>query len=229
MRKIRCQTHISYLKKIADNSIMVNFFYSMLLIIMLAFGSCVGVSSGTIDRTGTEMQKPEFPTYIMGEGQVNAREMALFLVQNNPRLQMSFALQFARLYIEEASFEGVNHDVAFVQMCLETGFLSFGNLVTADQNNFAGLGATGLPGPDGKPDKGLYFPDLRTGVRAHVQHLKAYASTENLNNPLVNPRRRFVRLGSSPTIDGLAGTWAADRQYAVKLKAMLQRLYDLDF
>ncbi|MDR2965412.1 MAG: glucosaminidase domain-containing protein [Treponema sp.] len=205
----------------------MNKYLYTLIAVLIIFASCAGVKPGV--KPGTELKKPEPPTHIMGEGQVGADKMALFLVQNNSRLQMNFALQFARLYIEEASFEGVNHDIAFTQMCLETGFLAFGNLVTPDQNNFAGLGATGLPGPDGVLEKGLYFPDLRTGVRAHIQHLKAYASTDDLNLTLVNPRRRFVRLGSSPTIEGLAGTWAADRQYAEKINAMLKRLYELAF
>jgi len=113
--------------------------------------------------------------------------------------------------------------VAFTQMCLETGFLNFGGDVKPEQFNFAGLGAIG----GGEP--GLSFPDPRTGIRAQVQHLKAYASEEPLNLALVNPRFRFVRRGSSPTIEGLAGTWAADRQYAVKINTMLQRLYDFSF
>ena len=36
--------------------------------------------------------------------------------------------------------KGSNSDVAFAQMCLETGFLRFGGLVTMDMNNFCGLG-----------------------------------------------------------------------------------------
>jgi hypothetical protein len=114
-------------------------------------------------------------------------------------------------------------------MCLETGFLAFGGLVTPDQYNFAGLGATGFLNSDGIPDKGLFFPDPRTGVRAQIQHLKAYGSTEPLTGELVNPRFRFVRRGSSPTIEGLAGTWAADRQYAFKINAILERLYEFAF
>jgi hypothetical protein len=105
-------------------------------------------------------------------------------------------------------------------MCLETGFLSYGNLVQPEWNNFCGLGAIGPEQP------GLIFPDPRSGVRAHVQHLKAYATEEPLAGELVDPRYRYVRKGSSPTVEGLAGTWAADRQYAVKINAVLQRLYD---
>jgi hypothetical protein len=160
---------------------------------------------------------------------VSGEDMALFLLQNNPHADPHFVQMLAFFYINEAAFEGVNHDIAFAQMCLETGYLRFGNLVTPDQNNFCGLGATGLPGPDGIPEKGLYFPEPRIGVRAHIQHLKAYGSVEPLNGDLVNPRFRLVRRGSSPTIDGLAGTWAADRQYAEKIKVILQRLYEFAF
>jgi hypothetical protein len=108
-------------------------------------------------------------------------------------------------------------------MCLETGFLKFGGLVKPEWNNFCGLGAIGPEQP------GLIFPDPRTGVRAHIQHLKAYATNEPLKGELVDPRYRYVRLGSSPKIDGLAGTWAADRMYAVKIAGILQNLYDFSF
>ena len=176
---------------------------------------------------------PATPEYIMGEGRLPAEQMALFLTLNNPNLDMDFALMIANLYIEEAAKEGVNHDVAFAQMSLETGFMAFGNLVSPEQNNFAGLGATGLPGPDGLPERGIYFPDARIGVRAHIQHLKAYASTEPLNQELVNPRfhivERFVGRGIAPTIQGLTGRWATDPLYCQKIATILSRMYYFSF
>jgi len=168
-------------------------------------------------------EKPDLPTYLMGQGNVSAENMAIFLMQNNSSVNSSYARTLARLYTEEALFEGVNHDIAFAQMCLETGFLRFGGDVKPEQNNFCGLGAIG----NGEP--GLSFPDARTGVRAQIQHLKAYGSEEPLNGALVNPRFRFVTRGSSPTIEGLAGTWAVDPLYAVKINSILQRLYDSSF
>jgi hypothetical protein len=123
------------------------------------------------------------------------------------------------LYVEEAAAEGVNHDMAFAQMCLETGFLRFGGLVSAGMNNFCGLGAIG-PGQEGE-----VFPDPRTGVRAHIQHLKGYATDLPLNGELVDPRYRWVRKGSSPRIRGLAGTWAADKSYGEKINRILERMY----
>ena len=163
--------------------------------------------------------RPVVPQYIMGSGIVSAEDLLAFLLDANPEADMEFVENLVKYYIEEAAIEGVNHDIAFSQMCLETGFLRFGNLVTPDQNNFCGLGATG----PGQP--GLRFPDPRTGVRAHIQHLKAYATDAPLNRELVNPRYFLVRLGSSPAIWGLAGTWATDPLYADKINNILERLY----
>jgi hypothetical protein len=50
-----------------------------------------------------------------------------------------------------------------------------------------------------------------------------------LRRELVDPRYRWVRYGSAPTIAGLAGTWAADREYAHKLRSILERLYQSAF
>jgi hypothetical protein len=66
-------------------------------------------------------------------------------------------------------------------------------------------------------------------VRAHIQHLKAYATDEPLNKAVVDPRYKWVRKGSSPSIEGLSGTWAADKSYSDKINAILQRLYDFSF
>lgn len=160
------------------------------------------------------------PVLIMGSGTMSQGELASFFLESNPDADELKVTRLATLYIEEAAFEGINSDVAFIQMCLETGFLRFGGLVAEDQNNFCGLGATGPGYP------GLFFPDERTGVRAHIQHLKAYASEDPLVGDLVDPRYHLVApKGKAPTIYGLAGTWAADDQYGIKLAELLERLY----
>ena len=165
----------------------------------------------------------------MGKGMAVSEKLANFLILNNNKVDYNFAQSLAVMYIEESAAEGVNHDVAFAQMCLETGSLRYGGLVTPDMNNFCGLGSTGATGPDGQVIRGNVFPDTRTGVRAHIQHLKAYASKEPLNQELVDPRYSYVRLGISPTIHGLAGRWAADPYYSRKIAAILKQLYDASF
>jgi hypothetical protein len=206
------------------------FLVFFLIALFLPIFSCVSdqpvkpvlrrITPGVVD---VPPEKPLSGIYIMGKGRLEQEKLSLFLVRNSPQAQLDYARILAGLYIEEAAHEGIDHDVAFAQMCLETGFLSFGGLVQPEWNNFCGLGAIGPEQP------GLVFPDPRTGVRAHIQHLKAYATVEPLNLSLVDPRYRYVRLGSSPTIDGLAGTWAADRQYSEKIYSILQRLYAAAF
>jgi hypothetical protein len=161
----------------------------------------------------------QLPQFIMGHGQKNAGQLASFLCAVNPQVKQEYALELAAYYREECSAEGVNSDVAFAQMCVETGFLRFGGLVTPEMNNFAGLGSIG-PGQAGE-----HFPDTRTGVRAQVQHLKAYATPEKPKREIVDTRYRYVKYGSAPTVGGLAGTWAADKHYGVKIYDVLERLY----
>jgi len=185
--------------------------------------SCTGLGKIPDTLPDAVIEKPEPPVNIMGKGRAGSEKMALFLLQNNPQADREYVLLLAGFYVQEAAFEGVNHDIAFAQMCLETGFLRFGGDVKPAQYNFCGLGAVG------GGDPGLSFPEPRIGVRAQIQHLKAYASEEPLKGENVDPRFRYVRRGISPTIEGLAGTWAADRQYAVKINGILQRLYDFAF
>jgi hypothetical protein len=165
-------------------------------------------------------EKPAIPELIMGKGLISPEAMSAFLLRTNPEAEKEFVEDLAFFYIEESVVEGVNHDTAFAQMCLETGFLSFTGVVSPEQNNFCGLGTIG-PGQPGET-----FPDPRTGVRAHIQHLKAYATDTPLKQELVDPRFYFVRFGSSPAIRGLSGTWAADRLYADKIANILERLYN---
>ena len=156
---------------------------------------------------------------IMNSGNSSLDDLIRFFIKNNSSLNLMAVKNIANLYIEESGKEGINHDIAFCQMCLETGFLKFDGIVNPDQNNFCGLGATGIS------EKGEVFSSKRLGVRAHIQHLKAYASFDKLNNRLVDNRFRFVKRGIAPTIDKLTGNWALDPKYDVKIRFLLDRLY----
>jgi len=160
-----------------------------------------------------------YSIYIMDNGKTDAEDLAAMLLFYNPNVSPSLAQEIANIYFEECIDEGVNHDIAFCQMTLETGFLKFGGSVLRSQNNFCGLGATG------GSVRGEYFPDMRTGVRAHIQHLKAYASKEDINKPCVDRRYKYVKRGSATTIYALQGKWAADPLYDQKLENLLDRLF----
>ena len=161
---------------------------------------------------------PDAKYRIMGEGRLSVHELAAFLMQQNRSVSRSRARELARTYRSEAAKEGVNYDVAFAQMCLETGFLKFGGDTSSDQNNFAGIGADG----NGPGDR---FPSMKIGVRAHIQHLKAYASTRRLNQPKVDPRFDHVKHGSATTIFDLSQHWSVLPDYGQRIKTILDRMY----
>lgn len=189
---------------------------TVICLFLVVLCGCATVSSGD----DSVKWSPAFiKQSIMGRGKKSAEQLQAFFAAENPKGDFARAERLSHLYIAEARAEGVNSDVAFVQMCLETGFLQFGNLVQPEWNNFCGLGAIGKENP------GLIFETEELGVRAHVQHLKAYGSPEELVQPLVDPRYKYVNpKGKSPTVEGLAGTWAADRNYGKKLSFLLQKL-----
>ena len=125
---------------------------------------------------------------------------------------------FCRIFKEEAEAEGVKVEVAFGQAMLETGYLKFGGDVKPNQYNFAGLGATG------NGVQGNVFGNVREGIRAQIQHLKCYASTDNLNNPCVDQRWNVTLRGKAPTVEDLTGTWAASATYAQNILALIEKL-----
>ena len=129
--------------------------------------------------------------------------------------------EFCQIVYEEARAEGVRAEVVFCQEMNETNWLRFGGDVKAEQCNFAGLGATG------NGVSGNTFPDVRTGIRAQVQHLKAYASTEPLKNKCVDTRFGYVSRGSAPTVLKLSGTWAASKSYGQDLLKLIDELQSI--
>ena len=129
--------------------------------------------------------------------------------------------EFCQIVYEEARAEGVRAEVVFCQEMNETNWLRFGGDVKAEQCNYAGLGATG------NGVSGNTFPDVRTGVRAQVQHLKAYASTEPLKNKCVDTRFGYVSRGSAPTVLKLSGTWAASKSYGQDLLQLIDELQSI--
>jgi len=187
----------------------------LLSVVAVLLASCEGPTRGGY---GVSYPTPTGTVPIMGRGAKTVPQLASFLLREHPEADVSEVLSLAEIYVEEARIEGVNHDVAFAQMCHETHYLRFDGDVHRSQNNFAGIGATG----NGVP--GDSFPDERTGIRAQIQHLKAYASTRRLRRPLVDPRFWRVQRGSAPYVENLTGQWAADPNYDTKIINILHAL-----
>lgn len=132
---------------------------------------------------------------------------------------------FCQIYYEEARAEGIKVEVAFTQAMNETGWLKYGGDVKREQYNFAGIGAVG--GGAG----GASFANVREGVRAQIQHLKAYGSTKPLVNSCVDPRFGFVTRGSAKYVEWLGiqenptgAGWASSPRYGYTIVNMMQEL-----
>lgn len=177
-------------------------------------------------ESSTETEK----TAIMGKAQATAQQMALFCRSKNaePKLTACSTEELAEMFLEEGKAEGVRGDVAFAQSLHETGYFKFGGIVQPSQNNYGGIGA--LNG--NSAGQAASFPNPRTGVRAQIQHLKAYASTEALVNACVDPRFSLVARGVAPYVEWLGAAdnpsgkgWAVPGAgYGGKVVSLLEQI-----
>ena len=162
-------------------------------------------------------------TKIMGNAMATAEQMKAYLKAKNPSVAQP-VLDMVSLYLSEGKEEGVRGDIAFAQSCLETGNFTFsGSAVTLSQNNFCGMGVTS------NGVKGNSFDTPQLGIRAQVQHLKAYASTEALKNTCIDPRFKYVTRGCAEYAEWLgqkenpAGKgWATGTGYGEKILTILK-------
>ena len=134
---------------------------------------------------------------------------------------------FCQMYYDEAAAEGVRPEVAFAQTMKETGFLQYGGDASIEQFNFAGLGTTG----NGVP--GNSYPDVKTGIRAQIQHLKAYATSDSLNQECVDDRYEYVKKGSAPYVQWLGQQenpeglgWATGDNYGYDIVGMIEDMME---
>lgn len=144
--------------------------------------------------------------------------MRAYIRAVNPSVPQS-VIDMIPFYLSEGRVEGIRGDVAFAQSCLETGNFAFsGSAVTLDQNNFCGMGVTS------NGMKGNSFDTPQLGIRAQIQHLKAYANSDPLVNGCIDPQFKFVFRGSAEFVEWLGiqenpqgKGWAAGAKYGEKI------------
>lgn len=148
-----------------------------------------------------------FDLSIMGPPLATREQCLQFLFRRNPFPNLTVSPEeLVDYYYAEAEDEGIRPDVAFAQALLETGYFKFGGDVAPLQNNYCGLGTIG----NGK--QGAWFFSAQIGVRAQIQHLRGYASTEPPKKEIVDPRYNLLKssknFGIAKTWTELDGKWA---------------------
>ncbi len=172
----------------------------------------------------------------MGQSSVTKSQMVAYYNKYSPIKYPSIELgaggagsidALCQIYIDEAAAEGVRADVAFAQAMKETGWLKYGGIVKIEQFNFAGLGALDGNGQG----QCASFKTVQEGVRAQIQHLKAYGSKEPLKNACVDPRFDKVTRGSALYVEWLGIKenpqglgWATGEGYGFSIVDMIGKM-----
>jgi hypothetical protein len=199
----------------------------------LAVVALLALTAACSSRTPTSPvpQSPSQPTLsIMGPSRLTASQLVAWTTGRSSQPSGAYAASvplptLAQMVVEEGALEGVTGDIAFVQSVIETGWFRFGGLVSPTANNFAGIGATDSGGTPAS------FADARTGVRAQIQHLRAYAditaltcAMPPLSMPCVDPRFHLVLpKGRAPSWNQLgSGNWASAVGYGRNIVSLYQ-------
>lgn len=205
----------------------------------------VADANGIVSALG--LSKKDAKTLITGATKTNVSQMVNYFINNGGTYdkfskygtQYDGVLaqkgaanieEFCQIFYEEAIAENIRPEVAFCQAMKETGFLQFGHDVKPDQCNFAGLGATG------NGVAGNSFASVREGIRAQIQHLKAYATKDNLINACVDSRFGYVKRGSAPYVEWLGKRenptgdgWATGANYGTDIVARMKALLNTQY
>lgn len=157
---------------------------------------------------------------IMGASKVDAETIFKFIRRHNA----GFDIEIARAFLDIGATYGIRGDVAVCQAIVETGWFKFadGTAVRPDQHNYCGLGVTR------RGMRGATFDCVSDGVRAHLQHLFAYASIDPIpaGEPLLDPRFKMVTRGVATTWFELSNRWAMNPNYGKQIMDLYAQLLE---
>lgn len=187
-------------------------------------------SASTSESGQNESEDAENYTKIAGNTVATVGQMINHIKVKNPNVPQS-VLDMIPFYLSEGKTEGIRGDIAFAQSCIETGNFTFPKstcAVTLDQNNFCMMGVINTF------DKGNSFDTPQLGIRAQIQHLKAYANKEALNGECIDPRFKYVSRGCAPYVEWLGMKenpqgkgWASAKDYGSKILRVLNEILSI--
>lgn len=123
----------------------------------------------------------------------------------NPKLDPRFR-EIASLYQSHGQSLALRWDYAFFQMLAETDNLAFTGEVSKDRNNFAGIRTPDSSAPE-------RFPDVSTGVLAHLHHIRLYAG-----DPVAKPAARRTK-----QVENFILSWSRQLRRPVRFDDMIAR------
>jgi hypothetical protein len=195
----------------------------------------LGAATVTACTPAPPPQEPTAPAgvvTVMGSNRATAAQIVSWFKGRTPQPSGTYKAiapveTLAQIFIEEGRAEGVRGDVAFIQSIIETGWFRFTGAVPYYYNNFSGLGATDSGGAPAQ------FAYPRGGVRAQIQHLRAYADSTAttctvppLHYACMDPRFHLVSpKGKAPTWNVMGnGNWATDPTYSTKILSLYDEM-----
>ncbi len=215
---------------VSDRLSIAKRFADMTLLSRAAFACTVAAIAGTtLPAAATELPAIRTDTRNAVPACATPGRLMAFLDARNGKLDARFE-RIADAYMRHGEDLGLRWDIAFFQMLLETGNLTFHGDVDIKQNNFAGLGATG------GGNSGESFKDVSTGARAHLEHILMYSGAK-VDNPVAERTRKVqewgVLTGWQKTIKGpmtyqhLARQWAPrNKKYAHDIETVADSFYE---
>ena len=156
---------------------------------------------GTTSVVLTQGQTP-----LKGVWRGTAEQLASYLLGIEPLPLFTVATEeLAGYYVRYCAEAGLRADLLWAQMIHETGYGRYGGDVLPEQNNYAGIGATG-----GVP--GYTFATPEAGVMAQVAHMIAYVYVDSpveWADSATDPRFDLVcPRGMAVVLADLNGRWA---------------------
>jgi hypothetical protein len=196
----------------------------------MSFRASVGVLATILLLPATSLAAESLPPIKLSPTNtvpacVTPGRLMAFIKDRNPRLRPEYD-KIAVEYMRHGEALRMRWDYAFFQMVIETGYLTFerekgrrGN-VRPEQNNFAGLGATG------RGVSGESFPDVSTGVLAHLQHVLMYTG-EPIDAPVAERTQKVIewkvlddwrsKIKGPMTFAHLGEQWANSKSYGAMI------------
>jgi len=152
-------------------------------------------------------------------------EQLVKIFEDRNSSKVEWARRIAPIYIQYGILFDIRADIAWAQMCHETGFLEYTGDVSPDQNNFCGMGATG----GGVP--GNSFATEELGIIAQYAHLAWYYYPDHINqycNAIYDPRHfgsYHYKYTGDTTLGFLNGNWAPGATYTDKIILFANQIY----